>query len=289
MARFILNGGGAPFTKPPLGYQFAIGSSMPKPFQDPSFLTLCTWNVNGLRASLGKGLLDYLRESEPDVVAIQETKTNAPVPDIVLPGYQAVWCFAEKPGYSGTLCLFKEKPLAVTRGLGDTRLDSEGRLITLEYPSHYFVCVYVPNSKGGLDRWYYRLDWDKALLEYLEALHDRKPVIVGGDLNVARSYIDVYPENLLEADPHGFLTEERDGLNALLEMGLVDVFRELHPDLEGAYSWWSSRLNRRSENKGWRLDYFLTSAQLLPKVRSCKLRPDVFGSDHAPIELVIAL
>lgn len=246
--------------------------------------------MNGLRALLGKGFLGYLQDSQADIVAIQETKANMEISDAVLTGYSAEWCFAERPGYSGTLCLFRQKPLAVTHGLGNAELDREGRLIALEYPGYYFVNVYVPNSQGGLDRWYYRLDWDVALREYVESLHTRKPVIVAGDFNVARDYIDIYPENLRnEQNPPGFLAEERDGFNALLDTGMVDVFRELHPDLEGAYTWWSNRLNKRRENRGWRIDYFLTTSSLLDSVESCTIRSDVFGSDHAPIELIIGL
>jgi exodeoxyribonuclease-3 len=160
----------------------------------------------------------------------------------------------------------------------------------LEYPAFYFINVYVPNSQGGLDRWYYRLDWDTSFLKYLDNLQKRKSVIVGGDFNVARDYIDVYPENLRNnKNPNGFLSEERDGFNALLEIGFVDVFRELNPTKERAYSWWSNRLKKRLENRGWRLDYYLISENLMAKVKSCEIHSDILGSDHAPIELVISL
>ena len=237
-----------------------------------------TWNVNGLRACIGKGLADYLRKADADVVALQEIKTNIPLPDFSFPQYFAEWNGGERLGYSGTVCLFKKKPLTVMRGLGDERFDKEGRLITLEYPTFYFVNAYVPKSQDGLNRWCYRLDWDTAFADYLSNLQKRKPVIVCGDFNVAHNYIDIYPENLRNIEnPYGFLTEEREGFNALLGTGLSDVFRELHPAREQAYTWWSNRLNKRKENRGWRLDYFLASDSLLPKVKSCDIRADVYS------------
>jgi len=253
-------------------------------------MKITSMNVNGVRASTDKGLLDFLSQSAPDIIGLQETKVNAVFPKVVMPGYSAEWCFADRRGYSGTLCLFRNKPLTVTRGLGKPELDGEGRLVTLEYPGFFFVTVYVPNSKGGLGRWYYRLDWDAAFAEYLVSLQAKKPVIAAGDFNVAHDFADVNPENLRNGEmPHGFLTEERDGFNALLETGMADVFRELHPDTVGAYTWWSNRLNRRKENRGWRLDYFLVSRCLLDKVKACTIRSDVAIADHAPIELVIAI
>jgi len=252
-------------------------------------MKMVSWNVNGLRSCLDKGLLNYLRGASPDIIAIQETKVNARLSDVELPGYTAEWAFAERPGYSGTLCLFRRKPLSIAHGLGNTELDQEGRLIRLEYKDFYFVCVYVPNSQGGLTRWCYRLDWDTAFRDYIESLQTSKPVIVAGDFNVAHNFIDIYPENLRNVEkPYGFLTEERDGFNTLLEIGLVDIFRELHPDA-GAYSWWSNRFKKRELDQGWRIDYFLASANQLSKVSSCAIRSDVLGSDHAPVELVIAL
>jgi len=255
-------------------------------------LKLTTWNVNGFRACLEKSLEEYVLFADADIIALQETKVNEPIPidDLLSLGYRADWNFANRVGYSGTLCLFKEEALSVSHNLGVKELDGEGRLITLEYPSFFFTNVYVPNSQGGRERWYYRLDWDAAFLKYAERLAERKNLIICGDFNVARDYIDVYPENLRnEENPHVFLSEERDGLNALLDIGLADVFRELHPEKERSYSWWSQRGNKRSENRGWRLDYFLVSENLMPKIKSCEIRADVFGSDHAPVELVIDL
>jgi len=246
--------------------------------------------VNGLQACIRKGLIDYLQESSPDLFAIQETKVNACQRSAVFEGYYSEWSFAKRLGYSGTACFFKEMPLGTRLGLGNSKLDCEGRLITLDYSCFYLMCVYVPNSQGGLERWYYRLDWDKTFYEYVESLQSRKPVIIVGDFNVARDYIDVYPENLRnEKNPPGFMTEERDAFNSLLDLGLVDVFRELNPDLQGAYTWWSNRLNKRKESRGWRLDYALASERLMPRVQSCVIRSDVYGSDHAPVEVVITI
>lgn len=249
-----------------------------------------SWNVNGLRACINKGLVDYLSSAGSDFVALQETKVNSPFHEMAIPGYDAVWNCGERLGYSGTLSLFNKKPLSVNHGMGNPAFDKEGRLITLEYSNFYFVNVYVPNSQGELERWYYRLDWDSAFLDYLGNLNVRKPVVVGGDFNVARDYIDIFPENLRNnKNPHGFLSEERDGLNAILDHGFIDVFRELNPTQERAYTWWSNRLNKRKENRGWRIDYFLISENLLPKVKRCEIRTDIYGSDHAPLELVVAL
>jgi len=249
-----------------------------------------TWNVNGLRACIDKGLKDYLLTTDADVIALQETKTNMLLPEPFLDGYGSVWNSGERPGYSGTACFYKKKPLSITRGFGNERFDKEGRLITLEYPAFYFVNVYVPKSQDGLDRWSYRLNWDAVFAEYLTNLQKRKPVIVCGDFNVARDYIDIYPENLRNIEkPYGFLTEERDGFNALLDTGMTDVFRELHPDKEQAYTWWSNRLKKRKQNRGWRLDYFLATDSLMSKVQSCEIKSNIQGSDHAPVELRIEL
>jgi len=220
-----------------------------------------TWNINGLRANLKKGLDEYVLLSDADIIAFQETKVNKPtaVGDYEAFDYLANWNFAERVGYSGTVCLFRNEPILTTYGLGNKKLDTEGRLITLSYPDFYFVNVYVPNSQGERERWYYRLDWDYVFAEYLADLQIRKPVIVGGDFNVARDYIDIYPENTRnEKNPHGFTSEERGGFTALLNTGLVDVFRKLHPTQEGAYTWWVQRNEGRANNRGRRLDYFLS-------------------------------
>jgi len=249
---------------------------------------ISTWNVNGLRACYND-LAEYLKTASSDLVALQEIKVNAPANDLILPDYKAIWNCAERPGYSGTLCLIRQKPLAVKYGLGKPKLDTEGRLITLEYSAFYFINCYTPNSQGSLDRWYHRLEWDTAFAEYIESLQSLKPVIIGGDFNVAHQHIDIYPENLKnDKEPRGFSTEERSGFQILLEHGLVDVFRELNPNLS-AYSWWSNRFHKRNKNHGWRIDYFLVTDSLFRKVKSCRIRNDVFGSDHAPLELEISV
>jgi exodeoxyribonuclease-3 len=253
-------------------------------------LKFITWNINGLRANLKKGLDEYALLSDADIIAFQETKVNQPtaIGDYEAFGYQAVFNCAERNGYSGTVCLFRHEPILITHGLGNKKLDTEGRLITLSYPDFYFVNVYVPNSQGERERWYYRLDWDSAFAEYLADLQIRKPVIVGGDFNVARDYIDIYPENSRnEKEPLGFTSEERGGFENLLSIGLVDIFRELHPTQAGAYTWWIQKNDGRANNRGRRLDYFLVSKSMLPKVKSCVIRSDIFGSDHCPVEMVV--
>jgi len=239
---------------------------------------------------VGKGFTEYLKGASPDIAAIQETKVNQVLSQAVPHGYSAEWCFARRSGYSGTLCLFKQKPMSVSRGFGESSMDVEGRLIALEYPGFIFVNVYAPNSQGGLERQYFRQEWDAHFREFVCNLQVRKPVIIAGDFNVAHEPIDVYPENTRNMENFsGFLTEEQQGFSDLLDAGLVDVFRHLHPTEEGAYTWWSNRLNKRGENRGWRLDYFLASSCLIQKVRSCAIRSDIKGSDHAPIELTISL
>ncbi|GBU22193.1 exodeoxyribonuclease III [Fibrobacteres bacterium R8-0-B4] len=251
-------------------------------------MKIVTWNVNGLRACIDKGLLSFLSATNADIVGLQEIKTGEPVPELVLPGYAAAWNCSARPGYSGTVCLFKAAPESVQYGFGEDRFDAENRLITLEYRSYYFVNVYVPTSQGGLDRWYYRLDWDTAFLNYLKTLQQYKSVIIAGDFNVAHNGIDIYPENQRNVEnPAGFTPEERDGFNAILASGFVDVYRELHPAQEGAYTWWSAHLRDRDENKGRRIDYILVSGKLRRKIKSCEIRADINGSDHAPVEAAV--
>jgi len=248
-----------------------------------------TWNVNGLRACIGGGLLDYLRAANADFISLQETKINEPVKELSLQGYSAVWNYAEKLGYSGTACLFRKKPLSVVRGLGDD-CDVQGRLITVEFKMFYLVNMYVPQSQGLLGKKHYRLDWDDAFYNYILKLRRGKPLIVCGDFNVAREYIDIYPDNPRnKKEPDGFKSEERGWLDDLFEIGLADVFRTLHPDAAGAYTWWSGKGYKRNENKGRRLDYFFVSENLLPSVKSCEIRAGVYGSDHAPVEMEVEL
>ena len=246
-------------------------------------MKLVSWNVNGLAACKRKGFLKSIARLRADIVCCQEVRTNCP---LNTPEYLQYWNLAEQSGYSGTLILAKKEPRSVQYGFGIDQLDCEGRLIALEYDSFCIVNVYVPNSQSSDERLDYRIAWDQALLDFLDRLN--KPAILCGDFNVARSYLDVYPENLRnEENPPGFLSDEREGMERLLTRGYVDVFRALHPEKTGAYTWWSNRLNKRLENRGWRLDYFLVSDALLPSVRSMEHHTDILGSDHCPISLTL--
>ena len=252
-------------------------------------MKIISWNVNGLKACLKKGFGEYAAACGADILLLQETKVASGNLPPLLQNYNAAWNFAERKGYSGTLCLFHNEPVSIKHGMGNPSLDREGRLITLEYPEYYVVNVYVPNSQANLARKYYRMDWDRAFREYVCRLQDDMPVIIGGDFNVARDYIDIYPENLRnEKNLPGFTADERDGLEQLIRSGFIDVFRWFYPHREGAYSWWSTRLNKRQENRGWRIDYFLVSEGLIPKLESMTIRDDIFGSDHCPIELMMS-
>ena len=232
-----------------------------------------------------KGLLRVLARSGADIFCCQEIKTRCP---LSTPGYLQFWNPAKRPGYSGTLTLARKEPLSVRYGMGIREFDVEGRLITLEYDGFYALNVYGPNSQSGLARLEYRTAWDAALREFLLTLD--KPVILCGDFNVAREHIDIYPENLRnEPEPPGFQSLEREGMERLLALGLTDVFRAWHPQVEGAYTWWSMRLNKRLENRGWRLDYFLISEALLPMMQSVAHHTDILGSDHCPISLTLRL
>ena len=246
-------------------------------------MKIISWNVNGLRACIKSNASRFFEKADADVYCLQETKGMA---DFELPGYHSFWNPAKRPGYSGTLTLSKVAPCSVCYGFGNEKFDAEGRLITLEYPSFYLINAYFPNSQRSLDRQEYRMEWDAELLLFLQQLS--KPVILCGDLNVAKDYIDIYPENLRnEENPPGFRSEEREGFEALLEAGYVDVFRKWYPKRTGAYTWWSNRLNKRLENRGWRLDYFLTSKSMVSDICDIRHLTDVLGSDHCPIELTI--
>ena len=241
-----------------------------------------------MRACWDKGLKDLIKQADADIICLQETKLQKEFPELDDCGYYTYWSFSEKKGYSGTACLTKEKPINVSYGIGDERFDIEGRVITLEFERYILVNCYVPNSKGSLERFYFRMDWDTAFREYLSVLKRIKPVIVCGDFNVAYGYIDIYPENLLNGEnPTGFLDEERDGLEQLFDAGYTDAFRYLYPEKEHTYSWWSNRLHKRIENKGWRLDYFLLTEALLSDISDCSMLSDVQGSDHCPIYLEV--
>ena len=246
-------------------------------------MKIISWNVNGLRACIRNNASRFFEKADADVYCLQETKGMA---DFELSGYHSFWNPAKRSGYSGTLTLSKVAPCSVRYGFGNEKFDDEGRLITLEYPSFYLINAYFPNSQHSLNRQEYRMEWDAELLLFLQQL--AKPVVLCGDLNVARNYIDIYPENLRnEENPPGFRSEEREGFEALLEAGYVDVFRKWYPKRTGAYTWWSNRLNKRLENRGWRLDYFLASKSMVSDICDIRHLTDVLGSDHCPIELTI--
>ena len=236
---------------------------------------LISWNVNGLRACVGKGFLDYFKEVDADVFCIQESKLQEGQIDLELPGYYQYWNYAEKKGYSGTAMFTKEEPVSVSYGLGIDEHDHEGRVITAEFPEYYVVTCYTPNSKDGLARLPYRMTWEDAFLAYLKKLEETKPVIFCGDLNVAHKEID------------GFTDEERGKFTDLLAAGFIDTFRYFYPEQEGIYSWWSYRFSARAKNAGWRIDYFCVSKALEDRLESASIHTEIMGSDHCPVELVI--
>lgn len=245
-----------------------------------------SWNVNGLRACMGKGFLDFFREADADIFCLQETKLQAGQIDLELPGYYQYWNYAEKKGYSGTAIFSKEEAMQVTYGIGAEEHDHEGRVITLEYPDFYFVTVYTPNSQNELARLDYRMKWEDDFLAYLKKLEKTKPVIFCGDLNVAHKEIDLKNPRTNRKNA-GFTDEERGKFTALTEAGFIDTFRYFYPDLEGVYSWWSYRFSARAKNAGWRIDYFLTSASLKDRLQDAFIYTDVQGSDHCPVGLLI--
>jgi exodeoxyribonuclease-3 len=245
-----------------------------------------SWNVNGLRACKDKGFLDFFNSIDADAFCLQETKLQEGQIDLDLPGYFQYWNYAEKKGYSGTAIFTKEKPVAVTYGLGIEEHDHEGRVITLEYPSYYLITVYVPNSKEDLSRLEYRMKWEDDFLAYVKGLEKNKPVIYCGDLNVAHKEIDLKNPKTNHHNA-GFTDEERGKFDNVVANGLTDTFRFFYPDLEQIYSWWSYRFQSRAKNAGWRIDYFITSASLNAKLKDAKIHTEVLGSDHCPVELDI--
>jgi len=245
---------------------------------------LVSWNVNGLRACLTKGFLDYVAQENPDIICLQETKMQPEQAVFELEGYYRYFHSAEKKGYSGTAVLTKEEPLSVTYDFGDEIHRHEGRIITAEYPEFWLVCCYTPNSQDGLKRLEYRLQWEDDLREYLQQLDAVKPVVYCGDLNVAHQEIDLKNPKTNRMNP-GFTDQEREKMTRLLSCGFVDSFRYLHPDAEGAYSWWSYRYNARKNNAGWRIDYFITSQRLAARIAAAEIRSEVYGSDHCPVVL----
>lgn len=247
-----------------------------------------SWNVNGLRACVGKGFLDYFKELDADFFCLQETKLQEGQIQLDLPGYEQYWCYAEKKGYSGTAIFTKHTPLSVTTGIGVEALDNEGRVITLEYEDFYLVTCYTPNAQRGLARLDHRMKWEDAFRDFLKALDTKKPVILCGDLNVAHKEIDLKNPSSNRGNA-GFSDEERAAFTALLESGFTDSFRHLYPDLTGAYSWWSYMFNARANNAGWRIDYFVVSNRLADAIADATIHPDIMGSDHCPVGLVLNL
>ena len=245
-----------------------------------------SWNVNGLRAVFGKGFPDIIKELDADFVCLQETKMQAGQLDAELPTYTSYWNFAEKKGYSGTAIYTRHEPLSVAYGIDIPEHDTEGRVITLEYPDFYLVTVYVPNSQDDLRRLGYRVTWEDAFRAYLKGLDKKKPVIVCGDLNVAHKEIDLKNPKSNRKNA-GFTDEERGKFQELLDAGFVDTFRHFYPDQRDIYSWWSYRFKARERNSGWRIDYFITSERLVPRLTSAKIHTEIYGSDHCPVELVI--
>ena len=225
-------------------------------------MKLISWNVNGLRACMGKGFADFFREADADLFCIQESKLQAGQIALELPGYHQYWNYAEKKGYSGTAVFSRREPLGVSYGIGQEEHDREGRVITLEFADFYLVTVYTPNSQDGLARLDYRMEWEDAFLSYLKGLEVKKPVVFCGDLNVAHQEIDLKNPKTNRKNA-GFTDEERAKFSRLLENGFIDTFRYFYPDLEGAYSWWSYRFHAREKNAGWRIDYFLVSTNCL--------------------------
>ncbi len=243
-----------------------------------------SWNVNGIRACVQKGFLDYFNEVDADVFCIQESKMQQGQLKLDLEGYFQYWNFAKRKGYSGTAIFTKEEPISVVNGLGIEEHDEEGRVITLEFNDYFFVTVYTPNSQNELKRLDYRMTWEDAFREYLLKLKEKKSVVVCGDMNVAHQEIDIKNP----ASNHknaGFTDEERDKFSILLDSGFVDSFRSLYPDKKDVYSWWSYRFQARSRNAGWRIDYFLVSEDAKEKIVDAKIHTDIMGSDHCPIEL----
>jgi exodeoxyribonuclease-3 len=249
-------------------------------------MRLVSWNVNGIRACLQKGFMDFFKEADADVFCLQETKVQAGQVALDLPGYFQYWNYAEKKGYSGTALFTKTEPIAVTYGIGIADHDKEGRVITAEFPDYYVVTVYTPNSQEELRRLSYRVSWEGAFLAYLKGLEETKPVIFCGDLNVAHEEIDLKNPKTNHKNA-GFTDEERQCFSTLLENGFVDTFRYFYPKQEGIYSWWSYRFQARSKNVGWRIDYFVVSETLKEQLEDAVIHTQVTGSDHCPIELCL--
>lgn len=249
-------------------------------------MKLVSWNVNGLRACVGKGFLEVVKELDADIFCAQETKMQEGQLQLDLPDYAQYFNYAEKKGYSGTAVFTKKKPLSVSYGIGIAEHDREGRVITLEFEDFYFITVYTPNSQNELQRLSYRLEWEAAFLRYLKGLEKKKPVIFAGDLNVAHQEIDLKNPKTNRHNA-GFTDEERNAFSALLQSGFIDTFRYFYPDQRDIYSWWSFRFHAREKNAGWRIDYFLVSECLKDRLSDAKIHTEIMGSDHCPVELLL--
>ena len=250
-------------------------------------MKLISWNVNGLRACVGKNFMDFFHEIDADIFCIQESKLQEGQIELDLPGYHQYWNYAEKKGYSGTAIFTKQEPLSVFYGIGMEEHDKEGRVITLEFDKFYMVTVYTPNSQDGLARLSYRMEWEDAFLAYLKGLESAgKGVIFCGDLNVAHKEIDLKNPKTNRRNA-GFTDEDRGKFTELLERGFIDTYRYFYPDTENVYSWWSYRFSARAKNAGWRIDYFCVSENLKDRLVSADIHTEVMGSDHCPVELVI--
>lgn len=247
-------------------------------------IKMVSWNVNGLRACVGKGFLDFFKEIDADIFCLQETKLQEGQIDLELPGYHQYWNYAEKKGYSGTAMFTKEEPVSVTYGIGIEEHDREGRVITAEFPEYYVITCYTPNSQNELARLDYRMEWEDAWRSYLKGLEEKKPVIFCGDLNVAHTEIDLKNPKT-NRNNAGFTDQERNKFTELLNAGFVDTYRCFYPEQEGAYSWWSYRFKAREKNAGWRIDYFCVSESLKDRLEGARIHADIFGSDHCPVEL----
>lgn len=251
-------------------------------------MKLISWNVNGLRACIQKGFLDFFKEADADFFCLQETKLQADQIHLDLPSYRQYWNYAEKKGYSGTAIFCKQDPISVAYGIGVPEMDTEGRVITLEFEEFYLVTCYTPNSQRELTRLPYRMQWEEAFSAYLCKLDSHKPVVLCGDLNVAHKEIDLKNPSSNRHNA-GFTDEERAAFEKLLGNGFTDTFRYLHPDLTGAYSWWSYMFQARKNNAGWRIDYFVVSNRLRDSINSASIHADVMGSDHCPVSLELVL
>ena len=250
-------------------------------------MKLISWNVNGIRACVGKGFYDSVRALNPDMLCLQETKIQPGQFEAEMDGYSALYSYAEKKGYSGTALFTRAEPQSVTYGMGISRHDTEGRLITADYGDYYLVVCYTPNAQRGLTRLDYRMEWEEDFRRYLMALDEKKPVIMCGDLNVAHQEIDLKnpKSNHMNA---GFTDQERAAMTRLLDSGFVDSFRYFYPNAAGAYSWWSYMGRARENNVGWRIDYFIVSSRFAPRMIDASIHPEIMGSDHCPVELDIA-